>query len=470
MSPSRLKLAAGLVAASALAGCTLDPAYQRPAAPVPSAWPTGAAYPSTSGQATIAGWRDVVTDARLKQVVEQALANNRDLRIAVANMVAARAQYHVQRADLFPAITANASATYAGEPASAVTGGSGTGRVNEHLYSASVGFSSYELDLFGRVRSLTRAAQEQYFASEEARRAAQISLVAEVAGDWLTLGADRTLLKIAQDTQASDAESLAITQRRLDAGVATALDVAEARTALEQARSDVAADITQVAQDRNALELVVGAPVADALLPDGLDETPPVAETPAGVSSTVLLRRPDVVEAEDQLKAQNANIGAARAAFFPTISLTGSGGGSSTALSRLFSSAAGAWSFAPSISLPLFEGGKNIANLAYAKAERDSAVATYEKSIQTAFREVADALARRGTIDEQLAAQKAESAAAEDALRLSTARYERGSDTYLNLLISQRTLYSARQTLVATQLARSTNLVTLYNALGGGWD
>lgn len=460
-----------LVAAAALAvaGCTLDPAYHRPAQSTPATWPTGPAYPAASGQASVAGWRDVFTEPRLKQVIELALANNRDLRLAVANMAAARAEYHVQRADLFPSITANAGATYAGEPAAAYTGGSGTGRINEHLYSASVGFSSYELDLFGRIRSLTRAAQEQYFATAEARRAAQVTLVAEVAGDWLTLAYDRSLLKIAQDTQRSDAETLAVTQRRLDDGVATALDAAQAKTALEQARSDVASETTQVAQDRNALELIVGAPVPDAMLPEGLDEAPPLAETPAGVSSSVLLGRPDVVEAEDQLKAQNANIGAARAAFFPTISLTGSGGGTSTALSRLFSGGAGAWSFAPSLAMPLFEGGKNVANLAYAKAERDAAVATYEKTVQTAFREVADALARRGTIDEQLAAQKAAAAAASDALQLSTLRYQAGSDTYLNLLIAQRTLYSAQQSLVATQLARSTNLVTLYNALGGGW-
>jgi outer membrane protein, multidrug efflux system len=458
-------VAAGLV----LAACTLEPAYQRPAAPVPAAWPSGPAYPAANGDAAIAGWREVFTDARLRRVIEQALADNRDLRIAVANIAAAQAQYHVQRAALFPAVEANAGATYATEPIAAFTGGTGTGSVNEHLYSASVGFSAFELDLFGRLRSLSKAAQEQYFATEQARRAAQISLVSEVAGDWLTLGADRALLKIAQDTQASDAETVALTQRRFDDGVDAELTLAEAKSAAEQARSDVASYTTQVAQDRNALELVVGAPVADELLPANVDEAPPLADTPAGVSSAVLLRRPDVLEAEDQLKADNADIGAARAAFFPMITLTGSEGVTSAALSSLFSGPSQAWSFAPSLALPLFEGGKNIANLAYAKAERDVAVATYEKSIQTAFREVADALARRGTIDEQLAAQQAENTASADALRLSTARFERGADTYLNELVAQRSFYLARQTLVATELARSTNLVTLYKVLGGGW-
>jgi multidrug efflux system outer membrane protein len=464
------RLLALTACALALAGCTLDPAYQRPAAPVPTAWPTGAAYPATSGEASVAGWRDVVVDPNLKAVIEQALANNRDLRIATANIAAARAQYGVQRADLFPAITANAGATYAHEPLAALTGQAGSGSIDEHLYSTSVGFSAYELDLFGRVRSLTRAAQEQYFATEEARRTAQISLVAEVAGDWLTLAADRTLLQVAQDTERSQAASLDLAQHRFDAGVASGVDLAQAKGAYEQARSDVANDTTQVAQDRNALDLVVGAPVADALLPSGLTDALPVAETPAGVSSAVLLRRPDVVQAEDQLKAQNANIGAARAAFFPTITLTGSGGATSTALQTLFRGASQTWSFAPNIALPLFEGGRNIAGLHYAKAERDVAVATYEKAIQTAFRETADALARRGTIDEQLAAQIAQRDAAADGATLANARYERGADTYLNVLIAQRTLYAARQSLVATQLARADNLVTLYKALGGGWN
>jgi multidrug efflux system outer membrane protein len=465
-----IRPALALLAGLALAACTLEPAYLRPAPPVPAAFPTGPAYPAANGDGATAGWREVYADPRLKAVVEQALANNRDLRIAVANIAASRAQFQVQRADLFPSVAATAGATYGREPLSALTGGVGSGHIDEHQYSAGIGFSAYELDLFGRVRSLTKAAQEQYFATEEARRTAQISLIAEVASDWLTLAADNALLKIAQDTERSDDETLTLIQRRLDAGVASGLEISQAKTVLEQARSDVAAGATAAAQARNALELVVGAPVADNLLPAGLDETPPLAETPAGVSSAVLLHRPDVLQAEDQLKAQNANIVAARAAFFPTVSLTGQAGGSSPALGALFTGPAQVWSFAPNLALPLFEGGRNIAGLNYAKAERDVAIATYEKSIQTAFREVADALARRGSIDDQLAAQTAETAAAADAVRLSTARYERGADTYLNVLIAQRTLYGAQQSLVAAKLARSTNLVTLYKVLGGGWE
>ena len=468
-------VAVSLAAACVLTGCiSLDPVYRRPAAPVPATSPTGPAYPSAATHgadaASLADWRAVFTDPKLTTVIEQALANNRDLRIAVANIQAARAQYQVQRAALFPAINGQAGESYTRTPG-AIEGIPGlTGSIDSHVYSASVGFSSYELDLFGRVRSLTRAQQEQYFATEEARRTAQISLIAEVAGDYLTYGADSALLQIARDTEASGRTSLELTQRRLDNGVATQLDVSQARTVVEQARVDVARDVTQIAQDKNALDLVVGAPVADALLPTGLDGEAPRADIlPTGVRSEVLLRRPDVVQAEDQLKAANANIGAARAAFFPSLALTASDGAASTALSTLFRAGTETWTFAPTLTAPIFEGGKNLANLAYAKAERDVAVATYEKAIQTAFRDVADALAQRGTIDEQLAGQQALVEASADSLRLASARYERGSDTYLNALLAQRTLYSARQGLVSTRLAQSTNLVTLYKALGGGF-
>lgn len=457
------------LAGATLAACTLEPPYQRPAPPVPAAWPSGGPYPAESGQADVVGWKAVITDPRLAQVIAKALANNRDLRVAVANIEAARAQYHVQRAALFPSITANGEATYAGEPLAVVTGGAGTGQVSEHLYEATAGFSAYQLDLFGQVRSLTHAAQEQYLASEQARRTAQITLVSETASDWMTLAADRQLLSIDKAILASDQETLAITQGRYDYGVASAVDLAEARTAAEQARSDVAAASTQAAQDRNALELVVGAPAPDDLLADTLDEAPPVADTPAGASSALLLRRPDVLQAEDQLKAQNANIGVARAAFFPQITLTGSGGGASTALGTLFAGASRAWLFEPQLAMPLFEGGKNVAGLKSAKAQRDAAVATYEKAIQTAFREVADALARRGTIDEQLSAQAAASAAADEAERLADARYQRGADSYLNLLIARRAADAARQSLVETRLTQGVNRITLYTALGGGW-
>jgi outer membrane protein, multidrug efflux system len=332
-----------------------------------------------------------------------------------------------------------------------------------------VGVSGYELDLFGRVRSLSKSALEQYFSTAEARRASQITLIAEIANDDLALAADTAVLKIAEDTLASASASLDLTRKRFEHGVASQLDVAQATTLVEQARSDVAADTTTVAQDRNALDLVVGSPVPDSLLPGALDDQVPVlSQPPAGLPSDVLLARPDVLEAEHTLKAQNAQIGAARAAFFPTITLTGSGGSSSTDLTNLFKGAYGVWSFAPQISVPIFNGGANIANLDYAKAEQRIAVAQYEKAIQSAFKDVADALARRATIGDQLAAQEAQVAAASDSARLARARYEHGSDTYLNVLIAERTLYGAQQTLIAARLARSTNLVSLYTALGGG--
>jgi multidrug efflux system outer membrane protein len=456
----------------ALAGCTLAPAYQRPAAPVPATSPSGPAYPAVVADAQptpLDGWRDLFTDPNLRTVIDQALVNNRDLRIAVANIQAARAQYQVQRSALLPSISAQGAESYTRTPA-AIEGIPGLkGSIDTRYYTAEVGFSAFELDLFGRIRSLTRAQQEQYFATEEARRTAQISLIAEVAGDYLTYGADSALLKIARDTLASGQASLDVTEQRLRGGVGTELDIAQARTVVDQARVDIARLTTQVAQDKNALDLVVGAPVNDALLPSDVDLGIARADAlPSAIRSEVLLSRPDVVGAEDQLKAANANIGAARAAFFPSLTLTANGGVASTALQTLFRAGTSAWTFAPNIAQPIFDYGKNRANLHYAKAERDVAVATYEKTIQTAFSEVADALAERGTIDQQLAGEEALVDASAEALRLATARYERGSDTYLNELIAQRSLYVAQQALVSTRLAASTNLVTLYNALGGG--
>ena len=465
-----------------LSGCvSLDPSFRRPAAPIPSSWPTGAAYgPQTVAASPVAeiGWRDFFADDRLKAVIAQAMANNRDLRLAVANVAAARAQYGAQRADLFPKIDANGEASYSQVPLStlgATTGAavptSGRNSVYERLYSANIGVSAYQLDLFGRVQSLSRAAQQQYLATREAQRAAQISLVAQVATEYLTLGSDSALLSLAGETAASGQAYLDLTQKRFEAGIASQLDVRQAQTTVEQAKADQARYTAAVAMDRNALELLVGAPVADDLLPaDVQDGVTALTDLPVGLSSNVLLARPDVVEAEHQLHAENAQIGAARAAFFPSISLTGSGGVSSSALSQLFTGASRAWSFSPSISLPIFAGGQNLADLRYAEAERDAAVAQYEKAVQTAFREVADALAQRGTIDQQLAAQQALVDAAADSLRLSQALYERGSDSYLNVLTAQVSLYSARQNLIAARLTRASNLVTLYLVLGGGLD
>ena len=468
---------AWLIAVAALGGCVdLAPTYHRPANPTPAAFPSGPAYaPAASADQAPVGWQAFFSDSKLKRIIQAALANNRDLRIAVANIEAARAQYHVQRAALYPTIGANATATYSQQPLSVVSGGAlapGQSTIyNERLYSLTAGVSAWQLDLFGKTRNLTRAAQDQYFATRSARDAAQITLVGEVATDYLTLAADRAQLFIAQQTLQSGQASLDLTQHRLDAGVASALDVEQAKTTVQQATYDQARLTTQVAQDRNALELVVGAPVADTDLPDTLDGEVVVMERlPAAVSSQVLLGRPDVVQAEDVLRGANASIGAARANFFPSISLTGSGGLTSLALSSLFEGPAATWTFVPTISQTIFDFGANRGNLAYAKAERDVDVATYEKAVQTAFREVADALAQRGTIDTQVAAQAALVEANRQSLFLSNARYERGADTYLNVLIAQRAYYAAQQTLVTTRLARSLNLVTLYGALGGGLD
>jgi len=462
------KLVASLALASTLlAGCALEPAYHRPAPPVPAQWPAGPAYVAPA-DVTVADWREVFLDSKLQAVISQALANSRDLRVAIAQIQASRAQYHIQRADLLPKINAQAGMStgrdYTGLPP--ILGGA---YQNATTYSTSVGTTAYELDLFGRVRSLTKSALEAYLATEEAKRSTQISLVAEVASDYLTYAADASLLQVSKATVTSAQSNFDLARRRLEGGIASQLDVSSAETILDQAQDDVARYTTQVAQDKNALDLVVGAAVAPENLPTGVDDPATrLGEAPDALNSNVLLRRPDVREAEHTLRGANANIGAARAAFFPSISLTASGGTQSASLSNLFSRGAGVWSFAPTVTLPIFAGGANLANLDYAKAQDRIDVAQYEKAIQTAFREVADALAQRGTITERLRAQRAQVAAAAQSLRLAEALYKRGSDSYLDVLTAQRTLYSAQQSLIAVQLIAQTNTVTLYKVLGGG--
>lgn len=456
-----------------LGACSsMAPTYERPAAPVPQAWPTGAAYAPAAEAATPAAdipWQQFVLDDRLRQVIAQALANSRDLRKTVANIESARAQYRVQRAALLPTVNAGVSGTRARSAATATTGSSGT--VQTQTTSANLSVSSYEVDLFGRVRSLSDAALETYLATEEAGRATRISLIAETASAWLTLGADRSKLALAQQTLESARRSMTVTQKRLDSGVASRVDVRQAETVYQQARADLASTTTAIAQDRNALELLTGSPVADALLPTDLPDTDGVvlADVPAGLSSEVLLSRPDVLQAEHQLRSANADIGAARAAFFPKLSLTAAGGVASTALASLFSGgAATVWSLAPAVTLPIFDGGANRANLAYSQAQQSLYVSTYELAVQTAFQETADALARRGTMAEQLSAQTALVDAAADSYRLANARYTSGVDTFLAALDSQRTLYTAQQTLITTRLTALDNRVTLYRVLGGG--
>ncbi len=460
---SSLVVVAGLL----LSGCAgLEPTYHRPAPPVPATWPVGPAYPAAT-DSPLADWRQVFIDPRLRAVIEQALADNRDLRVAIAQIEASRAEYGVQRAELLPTIDGSLGAsrgrTYTGLPASF-----GAAYSTATTYSANVATTSYELDLFGRVRSLTRSALETYLATEEARRSVQISLVAEVATDYLTFAADASLLDVSKTTVASAKANFELARRRLTGGVGSQLDVSNAETILDQAQDDVARYTTQVAQDRNALDLAVGAPVAAENLPTGVDDPATrLGEPPEALNSQVLLQRPDVLEAEHTLRSANASIGAARAAFFPSISLTGSGGAESASLSKLFAAGSGVWSFAPTMTLPIFDGGANRGHLDYAEAEDRIDIAQYEKAIQTAFREVSDALAQRGTIAERLRAQRAEVAAAAQSLRLAEALYARGSDSYLDVLTAQRTLYSAQQSLISVQLLHTTNVVSLYKVLGG---
>ncbi|NYF20071.1 multidrug efflux system outer membrane protein [Xanthomonas sp. JAI131] len=463
-----------LAVSTLLAGCSLMPAYERPAAPVPAQFDGAAADAGAqTGAVPVAdiGWRAVFTDPKLQQVIELALDNNRDLRVAALNIDQAWAQYRVQRADLAPGVDLGGSGNGSRTPGDL----SGTGQpLVAHSYSATLGISAYELDLFGRVRSLKEQALQQFLSTTEAQRSTHISLVAQVATAYLTLAADQDLLRLAQDTLTSQSESYRLQQRSFDLGAASALTLRQAQTTVESARVDVERYTAQVAQDRNALRLLAGTEVPSELLPIALPDSASadanvLAGIPAGLPSELLQRRPDILEAERTLQAANANIGAARAAFYPSISLTASAGSASAGLSGLFKGGSGSWSFAPSISLPIFDGGRNRANLDVAKVQRDIDVANYEKAIQTAFREVSDALAERNTLGRQLQAQQALVDASADSYRLSQARFERGVDSYLGALDAQRTLYGAEQTLISTRLSRFTNLVTFYKALGGGW-
>ena len=406
-------------------------------------------------------------ETRLRTVIERALADSRDLRKTIATIESARATYRAQRAALFPTVTAGVSLTKA-RSLTSTEGGGNTSAIGSSS-SATAGLSSYELDLFGKTRSLTKAALETYLAAEEAGNATRISLIAETANAWLTLAADSEQLAISQRTQDSARRTVTLTQSRLDAGAASMVDVSQAETVLQQARADVASYTTLIAQDRNALELLCGTTLDDALIPGRLpDDTATVTAVPAGLESSVLLDRPDVLSAEHQLRSANANIGAARAALFPSLSLTSSAGVASAALSSLFTGGATIWTLAPALSVPIFDGGLNRANLAYSEAQKAYYLASYELAVQTAFREVADALARSGTIREQIDAQTALYQASSRGYQVADARYQQGVDTFLNALELQRTAYSAEQTLVSTRLLALSNRVTLYRVLGGG--
>jgi multidrug efflux system outer membrane protein len=460
-----------LAVTALLAGCNLAPIYERPAAPVTPAWPQGDAYQPAQAdgkQAYEIQWREFIADPQLEQLVELALANNRDLRVSILNIEAARAQYGVSRADRVPGLNASV-----GQTATRVADNlspNGDGYITRQ-YTAGLGIPAFELDFFGRVKNLSEAALQQYLGTEEARRSQQISLVSEVANAWLTLAADQERLRLAQDTLKSQQISYELSKRRFEAGATSGLDMYEAQTSVETARSDVAVYTAQVAADQNALTLLAGAAVPAELLPQGtLQSVTQLADLPEGVPSEVLQRRPDVLSAERSLQAYNANIGVARAAFFPSISLTASAGGASSDLSNLFKAGAGTWTFIPQLTLPIFAGGRNQANLDLARTNRDIAVAQYEKAIQSAFREVSDALAQRGTLDERVASQAALVEASGKSYRIHEQRYQKGAESYLNALVSQRTLYAAQQTYISARLAKASNQVTLYKVLGGGWQ
>ncbi|HEY8331776.1 MAG TPA: efflux transporter outer membrane subunit [Pseudomonas sp.] len=451
-----------------LSGCvSMAPNYERPAAPVATQWPEQAAAPATAVSGASAGdipWQAVFADPQLRQVVQMALDNNRDLRVAVLNIDRARAQYRIQRADLLPEVGAGVSGNNGRTPASISPTGTAT---TSHTYRADLNVA-WELDLFGRVRSLSDQALQQYFATEAAQRATRIGLITETATAYLTLASDTEQLALARETLRSRQEAYDLQLALRDTGNASDLALRQAESELEAARDQMLLLDGSVATDRNALELLVGAPLPEDLRPQApLESMLAVQDLPAGLPSDLLQRRPDILAAEHQLMGANANIGAARAAFFPSISLTAGVGRASDSLSSLFDGGNRTWSFLPQISVPIFSGGRLRANLAVSEIDRDIAVADYERSIQTAFREVADALAIRNRIDGRLTAQERRVAAARDAYALVQQRYDNGVSRYLDVLDAQRTLYTAQETWISTRLTRQINLVSLYKALGG---
>ena len=464
-----------------LSACTLEPHYSRPSAPVQTTWNGHAAGKADTASVADIGWRQFFPDPVLQRLIELALANNRDLRVAVLNVQAAQAQYRIQRADLFPSISATGLEQIerypAGVSASSTGGSSGAATsttASSHgetirYYEVGVGFTSYEIDLFGKIRSLKHEALEKYFSTEETQRASQLTLVAEVASAYLAILADEAILKVTRDTLDSQTASYNLTKRSLDAGTSTELALRQAATTVDTARANLAAYTRQEAQDRNALMILLGVPIPeDISFATDINSENLSADVPVGIPSEVLIQRPDVLAAEHQLVAANADIGAARAAFFPSILLTAQAGTASTSLSGLFKPGSGAWTFTPQINLPLFTGGSNLANLDLSKIEKNVSVAQYEKTLQSAFREVDDALAARNTLDEQLVAQRALLDDSSQSYRLAEMRFRNGVDSFLPVLDAQRALYSAQQAVVSLELLRLQNMATLYKALGGG--
>ena len=463
-------LALAALVGMVVTGCTLAPKYQTPVPPVAPTWPAGYA-PNGPGQTNLAtadiGWREFFQDARLQQLIGLALTNNRDLRVAVLNVEVSQAQYRIQRANLYPQIDASGSYVRQKTPGYELVPGESS--VNSQ-YTVGIGTSSYELDLFGRIRSLKKQALETYFATEATRRAAQITLVSEVAGQYLTELEYDQQRDVARQTLASVQSAYDLNKQSYDAGNISALDLRTTEAQVETAKVNIANYEQLKHQAENALVLLVGGPMPANLPPgEALNAQRLLTDLPPGLPSGLLQRRPDILAAEHQLKAANANIGAARAAFFPAIKITANAGFSSQQLSTLFGSGADTWLFNPQITLPIFEAGQNKANLDVATLTKRIEIANYEKAIQTAFREVSDALVARKYLGEQLAAAQNVVAAEQSRYELSTARYRNGADSYLAVLSAQQDLYNAQQNLVALQFSKLFNLVSLYEALGGGW-
>ncbi|MDL2209340.1 efflux transporter outer membrane subunit [Desulfovibrio sp. OttesenSCG-928-O18] len=468
----RICLVVAVAASFALGGCTLAPRYERPELPVEGAWPESARMTDEERDAADAAanrpWRTFFQDPVIVTLVETALANNRDLRVAMLNIEKVRAQYWIQRADTLPTINAvgQSSAQYLNKAVS----GQGEAVISRQ-FTANVGFTAFELDLFGRIRSLNESALQQFFSTEQAARSAQVSLVAEVANAYLQLTADREILALAKSTHQNRKASYELVVRMFEMGLTSQLTVNQAKTIVEEARVAAAQYETRVAQGENLLVLLLGSPIPEGLeLAATLKDIKMLSDLPPGLPSDLMQRRPDILAAEHQLQSMNANIGAARANFFPTLSITSSIGTIAPQFHDLFSLGAGTWMFQPQAVLPIFDTGRNIARLRVAETDRDIAVAQYEKSIQTAFREVADALVQRANIGEQLDAQKALVDATQAYYDLSGNRYEIGLDSYINVLDAQRSLFSAQQGLINTVLLREANSLNLYKALGGGWE
>ena len=474
-----MKRAIAVAALLATSCTTMEPKYARPSPSIPASWPVGDPYlvAAEAGLPAVT-YKQVFTDTRLQTLIAQALDNNRNLMAAAANVAAAREQYRIQRAQQFPTLDANAGATLSGNRGGGSgsgangngtgTGGSrGSGGVSAQ-FQAGLSVPSYEVDLFGRLRSLTDVELNRYLSTEAGARATRLTLVANIASEWLDYAADSSLLLIDEQTAASAQKTVRLTRIRLEGGVAPRTDLDQAEQILDTAEADLARQRTAVAQDVNALQLLVGGPVDPALLAHSIDEAfGTVAPMPTGLDSYVLLRRPDVVQAEYDLRAANANIGAARAALFPRITLTGLLGFASSALLKLFTGGAFGWSAGANASYTIFQAGAGHANVRLTEAQKRAAIATYQGTIQTAFREVSDALARRGTMNDEIAARQRQQAETADTYLLTEARYNAGIDPFLNVLDAQRSYYAAQQTLVNTKLTAAQNIVDTYSAIGG---